>query len=549
MITANLAKWTSGLNSEASPQRFRSILARAGCSCFLRWVAIALLFLGTSLAQAATITARSVSLADVATAINAAANGDTVAIPAGTATWTAGITVAKGISIIGAGKDVTVITASRSGRANQRTFSITAKQSQPMFRLSGLTIKGVAGQAGGTQGIVWMSGDAHQFRIDHIKIAGLNESLLLFTGYLWGVVDHCDFNTIGTAQIVMGHGTWPAPGATTGAYGHGSWADGPWWGSEKFIFIEDCNFTGSSPYTTDANNGARYVFRHNFCVGMIGGHGTDSGYYRGTRAVEVYDNNSDASQNTGSIHANPIQVRSGAGLIFNNVFKGWDHPPFAQDYRQHDTYSPWGGSDGKNAFDNNDATIYAAGTVSSASSVTTSGASVVLPLSVAANQYKNYVLRNTSSTAPNIFSTITGNTASSGGKATFTYQLAAGYPGKETLAFSSGQHFEIRKVMAGLDAPGRGKGDLLSGNPDSSIPINTVTGTPSWPRNALEGIYFWNNHNTSTTGPLATFSYGGIPAVGGGLYLSAPANYTPYVYPHPLTSQLLPPSNLQIASP
>jgi hypothetical protein len=535
-------------NSDCVPQRFLSILPAGGWRFLLCWIAVMLPLAGTFRVQGATITARSVALTDVATAINAAANGDTVVLPAGTATWTAGITVTKGISIIGAGKDVTVIIDSKSGRDNQRAFSITAKQSQPMFRLSGLTIKGVPGQAGGTKGVVIMTGDAHQFRIDHIKIAGLNESLLLFTGHLWGVVDHCDFNTIGTAQIVMGHATWPAPGASSGAYGHGSWADGPWWGTEKFIFIEDCNFTGSSPYTTDANTGARYVFRHNFCVGMIGGHGTDSGYYRGTRAVEVYNNTSDASQNTGSIRANPIQVRSGAGLFFNNVFKGWDWPGFAQDYRQHDTYAPWGGSDGTNKFDQNDPTVYHSGTVSGPSSGTT----VKLPLSgVTANQYKNYVIRNTSLTTPNTFSTITGNTASSGGTSTFTYASAAGYPGKATLAFSSGQHFEIRKVMAGLDAPGRGKGDLLSGNPGTSTPISTVTGTPSWPRQALEGIYFWNNRNTSSTGPLATFNYGGIPAIGGGLYLSVPANYTPYVYPHPLTqgqtqSQIAPPSNLQV---
>ena len=503
---------------------------------------------GTFRVQGATITARSVALTDVATAINAAANGDTVALPAGTATWTAAITVTKGISIVGAGKDVTVIVASRSGRSDQKTFSVTAKQSQPMFRLSGLTIKGVVGQAGGTRGVVSMGGDAHQFRIDHIKIADLNESLLLFTGYLWGVVDHCDFNCIGTAQIVMGHATWPAPGATTGAYGHGSWADAPWWGTEKFIFIEDCNFTGTSPYTTDANGGARYVFRHNFCVGLIGGHGSDSGYYRGTRAVEIYNNISDASKNPSGKRAHPIQVRSGACLIFNNVFNGWDWPAFAQDYRQHDTYTPWGGSDGTNKFDQNDPTVYYAGTVSGPSSGTT----VVLPLSgVTANQYRNYVIRNTNLTSPNTFSTIISNTASSGGKATFTYAAAAGYPGKPSLAFSSGQHFEIRRVLAGLDAPGRGKGDLLSGNPSTGTPINTVTGITSWPRNALEGIYFWNNHDTSSTGPLSKFSYGGIPAIGGGLYLSTPANYTPYVYPHPLTrgltqSQIAPPSNLQI---
>ena len=106
-----------------------------------------------------------ISLEDARRANPGAQIGDTVALPAGTATWTAGITVTKGISIIGAGKDVTVIIASRSGRTTQRTFTITASANQPMFRLSGLTIKGVAGQAGGTQGVVWMGGNGEEIEI------------------------------------------------------------------------------------------------------------------------------------------------------------------------------------------------------------------------------------------------------------------------------------------------------------------------------------------------------------------------------------------------
>ena len=54
-------------------------------------------------ARASTINAASAALADVAAAINSAANGDTVFIPAGTATWTSGISVSKNIQIVGAG--------------------------------------------------------------------------------------------------------------------------------------------------------------------------------------------------------------------------------------------------------------------------------------------------------------------------------------------------------------------------------------------------------------------------------------------------------------
>src|SRR6266404_6421783 len=57
-----------------------------------------------SRAEASIINAASTSQADVSSAVNSAANGDTVVIPAGTSTWTTGVSVSgKGIKIQGAG--------------------------------------------------------------------------------------------------------------------------------------------------------------------------------------------------------------------------------------------------------------------------------------------------------------------------------------------------------------------------------------------------------------------------------------------------------------
>src|SRR5947207_2269780 len=53
-------------------------------------------------APAASITARSPALADVSTAISAAKGGDTVVVPAGTASWTSVLTITKGITLLGA---------------------------------------------------------------------------------------------------------------------------------------------------------------------------------------------------------------------------------------------------------------------------------------------------------------------------------------------------------------------------------------------------------------------------------------------------------------
>ena len=53
--------------------------------------------------EAATIPAASCSQADVQAAINTASAGDTLQVPAGTATWTSGLTLSKGIHLRGSG--------------------------------------------------------------------------------------------------------------------------------------------------------------------------------------------------------------------------------------------------------------------------------------------------------------------------------------------------------------------------------------------------------------------------------------------------------------
>jgi hypothetical protein len=49
-----------------------------------------------------------------------------------------------------------------------------------------------------------------------------------------------------------------------------------------------------------------------------------------------------------------------------------------------------------------------------------------------------------------------------------------------------------------LDQPGRGQGDLLTG--DHPNKINKTTGTISWPHQALEPMYFWDNYGNIVRG-------------------------------------------------
>ena len=47
-----------------------------------------------------------------------------------------------------------------------------------------------------------------------------------------------------------------------------------------------------------------------------------------------------------------------------------------------------------------------------------------------------------------------------------------------------------------ISQPGRGKGDLLSGVFNNSTRLDSITGTVTWPNQAVDPVYAWNNTNT-----------------------------------------------------
>ena len=80
------------------------------------------------------------------------------------------------------------------------------------------------------------------------------------------------------------------------SYGDGSWAEPPYYGSEKFVFIEDNCFNDQSGNefagVVDCWRGGRYVLRYNhvYDVPIAQTHGTEIGRERGARCMEVYSN-------------------------------------------------------------------------------------------------------------------------------------------------------------------------------------------------------------------------------------------------------------------
>ena len=111
--------------------------------------------------------------------------------------------------------------------------------------------------------------------------------------------------------------------------------------------------------------------------------------------------------------------------------------------------------------------------------------------------------------------------------------------GGPVISFSTGDVFQIRKLLVALDQPGRGQGNLLTGD---------VPGPVLWPNQALEPIYSWSN---TLNGAVARISSGYPTIQENRDYFNGTVKpgYVPYTYPHPLVDGVAKPpapSNLRV---
>jgi hypothetical protein len=507
------------------------------------------------------------SAASVQALHNAALDGDTITLPAGTFSWTSHLTITKGVTlkgattIVGSPSNPTVIDATvildnvpRNGSGGGIiSAQLNANQS---FRLTGITFRHGSNNVYGSNGAVRVTSSGTQpnrsVRIDHCHFDHLYWAYTIgIYGWIYGVDDHnvFDCNPSGLSHLIW-HNTWGGQ-----ANGNGSWADFPYYGSEKFWFIEDNTIRGSGPVTSgniDVMNGGRYVARHNaFLNAAPNSHGTEGGPQRGGRAREVYDNSFHWTINWGG-----QMQRSGSAIWYDNTWTGVNSGNsqhtgltlFREIGAIGNDFSFWGLAGGNNRWDLNDPHgLYESGT---ASASLPGGMLRDSSKNWTPNQWVGYSVTNTNPASASYLhsSYILWNTSN-----TIAYSFYSSGDRGAPLVFHTGHTYQIHRVLTALDQNGRGKGDLITG----SQPLNTTCNCVAWPHQALEPCFSWNNVNTSTghiygfgsryPTQIANRDYynlgDGFP--GGSTPAQVSATYTaalngvdyvgPYIYPHPLT--------------
>ena len=153
-----------------------------------------------------TITAASCQRSDVEAAILQAKFNDTVAIPAGTCTWTSTLDVGVPITLTGAGMGATTIVNGvdkSSSLTRHQVLTLTASF-RGLVRLTNLAIDGGTGPDDpDNKGLIAVYGGEGPWRIDHVKFhANHTSAVQVFTS--GGVIDHDEFDLDGWHYGVYG---------------------------------------------------------------------------------------------------------------------------------------------------------------------------------------------------------------------------------------------------------------------------------------------------------------------------------------------------------
>jgi hypothetical protein len=507
--------------------------------------------------DATTIKAASASFSDVSAAVaRAAHDGDAVIVPAGIAHWTNAIYITKGITIQGAttvsgprskqvANDATIILDDVARTSTDSAFFRASVAEGKTVRLTGFTFGPGKATTTADNGGVRLGGSCKANRVDHCHFQyGLHMNPNISTsGWIYGVVDHCIFDedAVDAESFGIKHDGWGG-----NSNGDGSWADDSYFGTEKFLFIEDCTFNRGIRVVNgvveaprggglDGYTGGRYVARYNWFNNLgTQAHGTENTRRgRSARAIEVYNNTFNWTNNTPQAG----ELRGGAMVNHDNVYIGTnriEHGISLACYREYYPFWMWGAANGANPLDSNDPHgVYASGTAGIGSGTNT----LVVPgANWRPNQWVGYSVSNLLQT----FTTGTGrgwhpaSWIKSNTSHTIIVKSDAQIDGPN-VTFATGDMFEIRKVRIALDQPGRGKGSLITADDPSASGV-------SWPNQALDPVYSWNNKRAADGSNVDLVSAEPTIQEGRDFFNNtAKPGYKPYVYPHPLVSGFAPP--------
>jgi len=542
-----------------------------------KWMSVTLLLSVLSLeaAHAATHAAASCNLSDVQSAVSAAAAGDTVTIPAGTCTWTSGLSISSGITLTGSGTANAGASTFGSGTLNtvivddagssNALIGVTGLPYGQTFTLALLDIEPESSGAALVSPIqlagTCTSSGCPSIRVDNIGFGlttpwteggnGAPADWMIRTDNVFGVIDH---NTIPTNSNVELLNANLSAYLGVGGYGDNSWAKPDTFGTASALYMENNDLyvtQGANDCDTSPGGGGiggcRVVGRYNHITGGAGFfsvvyvHGLDTdGRPQGGRQMEAYGNTVNCATSSGCDYG-VASFRSGTGFVFGNTLTStgggfYDNIAGIYVYRSVFTATPWGACGGSSPYDINDGVVYYSGTTSTGGTTLTDSSK-----SWTSGQF-------TPNGAPySVYDTTHGWWAEIASNTSTTLTIQTSIP-EQTNSFNSGDSYQILRATVCADQAGRGAGNYVSGATPSAASALSQ---------ALDPIYEWDdsaspiyhgNISTDTGRTIAnrdwytdgsngspqaqsspTSPFNGTSGVGFGTLANRPATCTPQV--------------------
>lgn len=284
-------------------------------------------------ARAATVNLPSCGEAEVKAAIAAAADGDTIACPAGSWSWANVDIVNRNITLKGAGIGQTIISITAPGGIEATSSNTKA------FRVTGFTFASTGNFSTDNGKAMMRIQGGKGWRVDHNRFEIFSNKQNYDGGN--GIYTRNDVSgLIDNNQFVKGGGSGCMHAST---YPEGT--GGTAWGLpsqlgsfDHTVFIEDNYFHNPgncpdhNPHAVYGQNGGVFVFRHNEIHNMNGdAHGFCATY--GTREWEISNNR--WMQDTGNSLWAMLHMRGGTGVIYGNSLTGGNvsHGIYWNEYR------------------------------------------------------------------------------------------------------------------------------------------------------------------------------------------------------------------------